>query len=181
MVELIKGEKVELKITEEQIKSRIKELAAKISEDFGDKEITLLCALKGSIFFLTDLARELGVNVRFDFLRASSYGNRTSSSGEVKLEHFEDSNFEGKNILIVEDIIDSGNTLSQVHKYISSKSPASIKLCSLLDKPSRREVHDITIDYLGFSVPDEFLVGYGLDYSERYRNLPYIGVLHFVD
>ena len=179
MVELVKGEKVELKITEEQIQTRIKELAAEISKDFGDTTMTLLCTLKGAIFFLTDLARELSPNIEIDFVKASSYGNRTKSDGVVQLEHFPGTELSGRNILIVEDIVDSGYTLQYLRKYINEQAPASLKLCALLDKPSRREVSDIKIDYLGFSVPDEFLVGYGLDYAQRYRNLPYIGVLHF--
>jgi len=179
MVELVKGEKVELRLTEAQIQARIKELAADISKDLGNKPLTLLCTLKGAIFFLTDLARELGPNIEIDFVKASSYGNRTESDGVVQLEHFPGTELSGRNVLIIEDIIDSGYTLSYLRKYIREQAPASVKLCALLDKPSRREVPDITIDYLGFSVPDEFLVGYGLDYDQKYRNLPYIGVLHF--
>jgi len=179
MVEIVKGEKVELRLTEEQIKTRIKEIAAEISKDFGDTPMTLLCTLKGAIFFLTDLARELSPNIEIDFVKASSYGNRTKSDGVVQLEHFPGTELSGRNILIVEDIVDSGYTLQYLRKYINEQAPASLKLCALLDKPSRREVSDIKIDYLGFSVPDEFLVGYGLDYAQRYRNLPYIGVLHF--
>ena len=179
MIEMVKGEKVELMFTEAQIQARVKEISAEIARDYGDQPLTLLGTLKGAVFFIADLARGLGANVEIDFIKASSYGNRTKSDGVVQLEHFPGTELSGRNVLIVEDIIDSGYTLSYLRKYINEQAPASLKICALLDKPSRREVPDIKIDYLGFSVPDEFLVGYGLDYAQRYRNLPYIGVLHF--
>ena len=180
MIELIKGEKIEMLITEEQIKKRVAELAAEIAQDFGDKPVTLLCTLKGAMFFLADLARGLGANVEIDFIKASSYGNRTKSDGVVQLEHFPGTILAGRHVVLVEDIVDSGYTVSYLRKYITEQGPASLKLCSLLDKPNRREVHGIKTDYLGFTIPDEFVVGYGLDYSQRYRNLPYIGILHFI-
>jgi len=178
MIKMHNGEKVEILINAEEIQARVKEVAAEIAADIGDEPITLLGTLKGAIFFLTDLARHLGSNVEIDFIKASSYGNRTKSDGVVQLEHFPGTVLAGRNIIIVEDIVDSGYTVKYLREYIQKEGPASIKICSLLDKPDRREVAAVKCDYLGFTVPDKFLVGYGLDYSQRYRNLPYIGVLH---
>lgn len=179
MEELFKGEKVELMITEDQIQARIKELAEEINRDLGDMPITLLCTLTGSLFFAADLARQLGPNVYIDFVKAASYGNRTESHGEVQLDYFPGSKLSGRHVLLVEDIIDTGHTMKKLRKHITAEGPLSLKICSLLDKPERRKIEGITINYLGFTIPDKFVVGYGLDYSEKYRNLPYIGVLHF--
>ena len=180
MTELVKGERIEVLLTEAQIQTRVKELAAEIARDFGDKPVTLLCTLNGAIFFLTDLAKGLGANVQIDFIKASSYGSQTESDGHVQLDHFHNTKLSGRHVLIIEDIIDTGHTISYLRKYILEQAPASLKICTLLDKPDRRKVKDITYDYLGFTIPDEFVVGYGLDYAQRYRNLPYIGILHFV-
>jgi len=180
MIELVKGEQIEVLLTEEKIKERVAELAAEIARDYEGKPVTLLCTLKGAMFLLADLARGMGANVEIDFIKASSYGNRTKSDGVVQLEHFPGTILAGRHVLLVEDIIDSGYTVSYLKKYINEQGVASLKLCALLDKPNRREVHGISADYLGFTIPDEFVVGYGLDYAQRYRNLPYIGILHFV-
>jgi len=181
MVEWVKGESVEMLLTEEQIKTRVTEIAKEITADFHGQPVTLLGTLKGSIFFLSDVARGLGANIEIDFIKASSYGNKSKSDGNVKIDHFPDTVLEGKNVIIMEDIIDSGHTAKNLTAYLGKLNPKSLKLCSLLDKPERREVEGVTCDYLGFTVPDKFLVGYGLDYAQRYRNLPYIGVLHFED
>lgn len=178
MLEFPNGEKVEELISEAAIKVRIKEIATQIKTDYENKPIMLLCTLKGAIFLLADLARELPPNVEIDFVKASSYGSKTQSDGVIELEHFPGTNLPGKNIIIIEDIIDSGHTLKSLCKYIKEQAPASLKVCSLLDKPERREVKNLTCDYLGFTIPDDFVVGYGLDYAQRYRNLPFIGILH---
>jgi len=179
MLEWIKGEKVEVLLTQQQISERVKEMADKISQDFAGQPITLLATLKGSVFFLADLARQINATVDIDFIKASSYGDRTKSDGVVELEHFPDTKLAGKNVIVLEDIIDTGYTMKYLHKYLMEQGPKSMKLCTLLDKPSRREVEGLSCDYVGFTVPDEFLVGYGLDYAQRYRNLPYVGILHF--
>ncbi|HHW03597.1 MAG TPA: hypoxanthine phosphoribosyltransferase [Thermoanaerobacterales bacterium] len=164
-------------ISEEQIKNRLKELGKQITEDYRDKENFLLVGvLKGAIIFMSDLIRHIDLPLQVDFMAVSSYGASTESSGVVRILKDLEENVEGKNLLIVEDIIDSGLTLSYMHSILKSRKPASIKICSLLDKPSRRKI-DIKVDYLGFEIPDYFVVGYGLDYDEKYRNLPYICVL----
>ena len=178
MINMHNGEKVEILISAEEIQARIKEVAAQIAANIGDEPTTLLGTLKGAIFFLTDLARHLGPNVEIDFIKASSYGNRTKSDGVVQLEHFPGTVLAGRNIIIVEDIVDTGYTVKYLQEYIAKEGPASVKVCTLLDKPERREAEGVKCDYTGFTVPDKFVVGYGLDYSQRYRNLPYIGVLH---
>ena len=172
------NEKVSELINEEVVKNRIKELASMISKDYEGKEITLICILKGSIFFTCDLAKRLTVPVKFDFMSVASYGSGTESSGRVKIVKDLDDPIEGKDVLVIEDIIDSGRTLSHLMKLLQVRNPNSIKLCTLLDKPDRRVV-DVNVDYTGFVIPDEFVVGYGLDYDQKYRNLPYIGVVSF--
>ena len=164
--------------SEEELKKRIAELGKEITEDYKDVKETIYCVgiLKGAVVFYTDLVRNINLPVHFDFMIASSYGNGTESSGSVKILKDLDYDVEGKHLIIIEDIIDSGTTMNYLMKYFRERKPKSVKLCSLLSKPSRRTV-DVNIDYCGYTVPDEFLVGYGLDYAEKYRNLPYIGVL----
>ena len=163
-------------LSEEQLSQKIAELGEEISKDFQGKEIVAICVLKGAILFMADLARAVKVPMALDFMAVSSYGNGTSTSGTVRILKDLDNSIEGKHVLVVEDIIDSGVTLKYLLKNLKSRKPASIKLCTLLNKPERRRV-EVDIDYCGFTVPDYFLVGYGLDYAEKYRNLPFIGIL----
>jgi hypoxanthine phosphoribosyltransferase len=172
------GESIEVLLTAEQINERLQTLADEITRDYGDKPLILLCALTGGVYFLSDLSRKLGHNATLDFIRASSYGDGTTSSGIVQLDCHPRLDLKGKDVLVVEDIIDTGNTLAFLKTYLQELGVASAKICALLDKPSRREV-DVKADYVGFTIPDEFVVGYGLDYAQRYRNLPYVGVLKF--
>lgn len=169
-------ETISVLIPEKEIEKRVCELAEQVSRDFEGKSITLICILKGGVMFLVDLAKRIRQNVEFDFMDVSSYGNGMESSGNIKINKDLENPIEGKNVVIVEDIIDSGRTLSYLYRYLKDKKPASLKICTLLDKPERR-VFDIKVDYTGFEIPDEFIVGYGLDYAEQYRNLPYIGIL----
>ncbi len=162
--------------TEEQIATIVREMGKKISEDYEGKNLLLVSVLKGSLVFMADLMRAITVPCSIDFLSVSSYGNGTTTSGEVRILKDLDSTLEGKDLLVVEDILDSGVTLSFLLKTLSARNPASIRLCTFLDKPERRRV-DIKADYIGASVPDKFIVGYGLDYAEKYRNVPFIGVL----
>lgn len=170
----MKIKKINVHLSEEQLDKRIREMAAQISADYGDEPITLICILKGSIFFTCDLAKRITNPVELDFMKVSSYGSGTTSSGRVKIEQDLDESIEGKNVLVVEDIIDSGRTLSYLFDILEKRGPKSLKLCTLLDKPDRR-VTDVKVDYVGFEIPDEFVVGYGLDYDQKYRDLPYIG------
>ena len=167
-------------IPEDKVDERIAQLGEQISRDYAGRQVHLIGILKGSIFFICELAKRITVPVTMDFMSVSSYGAGTKSSGVVKLIKDLDEPIEGKDVLVVEDIIDSGPTLSYLLKNLSSRNPASIRLCTLLDKPERREV-DVEVDYQGFSIPDEFVIGYGLDYDQRYRNLPYIGVLSLTE
>lgn len=164
--------------TEEQLKAKVKELGQQITTDYQDEQEEIFCVgiLKGASVFYTDLVREINLPVKFDFMIASSYGNGTSTTGAVKILKDLDYDIEGKHLIVIEDIIDSGTTMNYLLKYFQKRGAKTVKLCSLLSKPSRRTV-DVKIDYCGFEVPDEFIVGYGLDYAEVYRNLPYIGVL----
>lgn len=162
--------------TEEQIATIVQEMGKKISEDYEGKNLLLVSVLKGSLVFMADLMRAITVPCSIDFLSVSSYGNGTTTSGEVRILKDLDSTLEGKDLLVVEDILDSGVTLSFLLKTLSARNPASIRLCTFLDKPERRRV-DIKADYIGASVPDKFIVGYGLDYAEKYRNVPFVGVL----
>ncbi len=173
-------ETVRVLIPEEKVDERIAQLGAQISQDYAGRQVHLIGILKGSIFFICELAKRITVPVTMDFMSVSSYGAGTKSSGVVKLIKDLDEPVNGKDILVVEDIIDSGRTLSYLLKNLSDRQPASISLCTLLDKPERREV-DVEVDYQGFHIPDEFVVGYGLDYDQRYRNLPYIGVLSLTE
>lgn len=165
-------------ISEEKVVARIKELAEQVNKDYEGKSVTLVCILKGSIFFTCELAKYLTIPVTIDFMQCSSYGADTKSSGIVKLAKDLDEPILGKDIILIEDIIDSGRTLSHLFKLLSQREPASLALCTLLDKPSRRVV-EVDVKYTGFEIPDEFVVGYGLDYAQKMRNLPYIGVVEF--
>ena len=162
-------------ISKEQIEKRIKELGKQISDDYRDKNLLMIGVLKGSVVFMTDLMRALDINCKIDFMAASSYRSGTTS-GNLSIQMDLRKDVMGCDVLIAEDILDSGNTLSKVKELILSRKPASLKIVAFLDKPERRQV-DIKIDYTGFEVPDEFVVGYGLDFDENYRNLPFIGVL----
>ncbi|MCI2106457.1 MAG: hypoxanthine phosphoribosyltransferase [Intestinimonas sp.] len=162
--------------SEETLHQRVVEMAAQIDRDYAGKEPLLVSVLRGSFIFMADLTRCITLPCTVDFMAVSSYGTRTKSSGQVKMIKDLTESAEGKDILVVEDILDSGNTLSYLLELLKARKPASIRLCTLLDKPSRR-TKPVTADYSGFSIPDEFVVGYGLDYGEKYRNLPYIGVL----
>ena len=163
-------------IGEEQIDQRIREIAAQISEEYAKKEIRLICILKGSVFYTCELAKRLTIPVTLDFMSVSSYGSGTKSSGEVKIKKDLDESIEGLDVIVVEDIIDSGNTLARLLPILKERKPASIKVTTLLDKPSRRETQ-VDVDYVGFEIEDKFVVGYGLDYDQSYRDLPYIGVV----
>ena len=164
------SEKIKVLLSEEEVDARIRQIAAKISKDYAGKEIHMICVLKGGVFFTCELAKRITVPVSLDFMSVSSYGDDTKSSGVVKIVKDLDQPLIGKDVLIVEDIIDSGRTLSYL------RNPNSIHLCTLLDKPERR-VRDVKVDYCCFNIPDEFVVGYGLDYAQKYRNLPFIGVV----
>ena len=174
-------EKVDILISENEIHNRILEIADRINKDYEGEELTLICVLKGGVMFMCDLARRLNLSVRLDFMSVSSYGSETKSSGVVKIIKDLDDSIDGKNVLVVEDIIDSGNTLSYLIDILKKRGPKSVKLCTLLDKPSRREKKDVFVDYVCFEIEDRFVVGYGLDYDQRYRNLPYIGVMELSD
>lgn len=163
-------------ISEAEIRARTRELAQKISEDYKGKDLVLVCILKGGVTFLADLMREICIPHAIDFMAISSYGASTESSGVVRILKDLDRSIDGKHVLIVEDIIDTGRTLSYIIANLETRHPASVRICTLLSKPARREM-DIPLDYVGFEVPNEFVVGYGLDYAEKYRNLRFIGVL----
>jgi hypoxanthine phosphoribosyltransferase len=162
-------------VSEEAIQERVQELAADISRDYAGKTITLLCVLKGGLMFLCDLAKHITQPVEYDFMSVSSYGDATETSGIVRITKDLEESLEGKHVLIVEDIIDTGLTLNYLVKILQSRNPASLRICTLLTKPANRRV-EIPIDYVGFEVPNEFLVGYGLDYKQLYRNVPYVFV-----
>ena len=170
--------KVRELISQEAVESRIKEIAAQISKEYEGKEIVLVCILKGSIFFTCELAKYITVPVTIDFMQCSSYGSGTESTGIIKIVKDLDETITGKHVVVIEDIIDSGRTLSHLAKILSQREPASMKICTLLDKPDRRVV-EVDAAYTGFVIPDKFVVGYGLDYAQRMRNLPYIGVVEF--
>ncbi|MGN0379802.1 MAG: hypoxanthine phosphoribosyltransferase [Butyrivibrio sp.] len=172
-------ERVEVLLTEEQVNKRIAELGKQISEDYKGRTIHMICILKGGAPFMCELAKRITTDVSLDFMSVSSYGGGTNSSGIVKIVKDLDEPLEGKDVIIVEDIIDSGRTLSHLLEIFKKRNPSSIKICTLLDKPERRVVKDVNVDYVGFKVPDEFVVGYGLDYDQKYRNLPYIGIVKF--
>ena len=162
--------------SEEELKNRVAEIAAQIDRDYAGKEPLLISVHRGSFVFMADLVRQIHLPCTVDFMAVSSYGAGTSSSGQVKIIKDLSEQIEGKDLIVVEDILDSGNTLSYLLQILQARHPASVRLCTLLDKPSRR-VKEVELHYAGFSIPDYFVVGYGLDYAEKYRNLPYIGVL----
>ncbi len=163
-------------VSEQELKDKVIALGAQISKDYEGRPLLLVSVLKGSVVFMADLMRAITIPARIDFMSVSSYGSGTKSLGVVKIIKDLDLNIEGYDLLIVEDILDSGNTLSYLKENLASRGPRSIRICTLLDKPERRTA-DVKADYIGFQVPDEFVVGYGLDYDEKYRNLPFIGVL----
>ena len=171
------AEKISVLLSEEEVDKRIKEIGEMVSKDYEGKNIHLICVLKGGVFFMTELAKRITVPVSMDFMAISSYGADTKSSGIIKIVKDLDESITGKDVLVVEDIVDSGRTLSYLLDMLKDRKPNSLKLCTLLDKPDRRVI-DVNVDYTGFSIPDEFVVGYGLDYAQKYRNLPYIGVVH---
>ena len=163
-------------LTNEQITERVKELAAKLDKLYEGRNAVAVCILKGSVVFFTDLVRNMKTSLTMDFMRVSSYGSGTKSSGEVRILQDLSTDIKGRDVLIVEDIIDSGNTLYNLKKILNERAPASVNIVTLLDKPQRREV-PMEPEYTGFEIEDEFVIGYGLDYDEEYRNLPYVGVL----
>ncbi|MDY3367078.1 hypoxanthine phosphoribosyltransferase [Zhenhengia yiwuensis] len=163
-------------LSEAEIVAKVKELGDKLTEEYRGKELLVVGILKGSNVFMSDLIRQINIPLKIDFMMVSSYGNATESTGVVKIIKDIEQSISGKHLLIVEDIIDSGLTLKYLKEMLETRKPASIKLCTLLDKPARRK-ENVDVDYVGFEMPDEFLVGYGIDYAEYYRNLPYIGVL----
>lgn len=164
-------------VTEEELKAKVTELGAQITKDYQGKKLLLVSVLKGSVIFMADLMRAIDLYCQIDFMNVSSYGSGVKTSGTVKIVKDLDVDIRGYDVLIVEDILDSGMTLSYIKKILLEREPNSIRICTLLDKPERRQVDDIKADYKGFQIPDKFVVGYGLDYDEIYRNLPYIGVL----
>lgn len=170
------SETIRVMITENEVDEKIEAMGRQISKDYEGRQVHMICILKGGVFFTCELAKRISVPVSLDFMSVSSYGDGTESSGVVKIDKDLDESLEGKDLLIVEDIIDSGRTLNYLIEVLKQRNPRSVKLCTLLDKPERR-VKDVKVDYVGFNIPDEFVVGYGLDYQQRYRNLPYIGVV----
>lgn len=170
------SEIINVLISEEDVDKKIAEIGAQISKEYKGSAVHLICVLKGSIFFTCELAKRITVPVTLDFMSVSSYGDGTESTGRVKIAKDLDEGIEGKHVIVIEDIIDSGRTLSYLMTLLQARKPESLKLCTLLDKPERR-VSDIDVDYVGFQIPDKFVVGYGLDYAQKYRNLPYIGVI----
>ena len=172
------SDKVRVLLSEEEVDQKISELGAKISRDYEGKSVHMICILKGGAWFMCELSKRMTVPVSCDFMSVSSYGSGTESSGVIKINKDLDEPLDGKDVLIVEDIVDSGRTLSHLCDLLKHRNPASIRICTLLDKPSRR-VKAVNVDYTAFQIPDEFVVGYGLDYDQKYRTLPYIGVVEF--
>ena len=171
------ADKIRVLLTEEEVDKRINEVAEQINKDYAGKSVHLICILKGGVFFTCELAKRLNMPVSMDFMSVSSYGDDTKSSGVVKIVKDLDQPLEGRDVLIVEDIIDSGRTLAYLIEVLKQRGPKDIHLCTLLDKPERRVKKQVKVDYTCFTIPDEFVVGYGLDYDQKYRNLPYIGVV----
>lgn len=172
------AEHIKVLLSEEEVDARIQAIGDQISKDYAGKQVHLVCVLKGGSFFMCELAKRITVPVSLDFMSVSSYGSDTKSSGVVKIVKDLDEPLQGKEVLVVEDIVDSGRTLSYLMEMLRDRGPKSLRLCTLLDKPDRRVI-DVNVDYTGFQIPDEFVVGYGLDYDQKYRNLPYIGVVEF--
>lgn len=175
------AEHVRIMLQEEAVRDRIREVAEQINADYGDTPLHLICILKGGAMFMCELAKRLTMPVSFDFMSVSSYGGSTSSSGVVRIVKDLDESLEGKHVLIVEDIIDTGRTLAYLMELLQKRGPKDIHLCTLLDKPERRVKKQVKVDYTCFTIPDEFVVGYGLDYDQKYRNYPFIGVVEFDD
>lgn len=173
-------EKISVLISKEDIDLKIRQMAEQISKDYAGREIHMICVLRGGVFFMCELAKHITIPVSLDFMSVTSYGSDTKSSGVVKIVKDLDDPIEGKHVIVVEDIIDSGRTLSYLMELLRDRKPASLSLCTMLDKPECRIV-DVDVDYTGFQIPDEFVVGYGLDYAQKYRNLPYIGVVELLD
>ena len=173
-------ENIRVLLTEEEVNKKINEVAAQINADYAGKSVHLICVLKGGVFFMCELAKRINVPVSMDFMSVSSYGDDTKSSGIVRIVKDLDESLMGKHVIIVEDIVDSGRTLAYLKELLMDRGPKDIKICTLLDKPSRR-VKAVHVDYTCFAIPDEFVVGYGLDYAQKYRNLPYIGVVEGVE
>lgn len=172
------SEHIKVLLPEGDVDARIQAIGEQISRDYEGKQVHLICVLKGGSFFMCELAKRITVPVSMDFMAVSSYGSGTKSGGVVKIVKDLDDPIQGKDVLVVEDIVDSGRTLSYLLEMLWARNPSSLRLCTLLDKPERRVV-DVNVDYTGFQIPDKFVVGYGLDYDQRYRNLPYIGVVEF--
>ncbi len=172
------AERINVLLSEEEVNARIKAIGEQISKDYEGRQIHMICVLKGGTFFMCELAKRITVPVSLDFMAVSSYGGDTKSSGVVKIVKDLDESIKDKDVLVVEDIVDSGRTLSYLMEMLRDREPASLRLCTLLDKPDRRVVQ-VPVDYTGFQIPDEFVVGYGLDYAQKYRNLPYIGIVSF--
>ena len=172
------AEKISVLISEQDVDARIAEIGAQISKDYEGKSVHLICILKGSVFFMCELAKRIEVPVSMDFMAISSYGADTKSSGVIKIVKDLDESLKDKHVIVIEDIVDSGNTLSYLLEMLNDRKPASLRLCTLLDKPERRR-KPVHVDYTGFQIPDEFVVGYGLDYDQKYRNLPYVGIVKF--
>lgn len=171
------SDKISVMYDEETVNKRIQEIGAQISKEYEGKEILLICVLKGATFFACELAKRITVPVQIEFMKCSSYGNETESSGVVKITQDLDQPIRNKHVIVIEDIVDTGRTLSYLLELLGKRDPASIKLCTLLDKPERR-VTNVKVDYTGFQIPDEFVVGFGLDYAQNYRNLPFVGIIH---
>ena len=168
------ADKINVLLSEQDVNARIAELGAQISKDYEGKQVHLVCVLKGGSFFMCELAKRITVPVSLDFMSISSYGSDTKSSGVVKIVKDLDESIKDKDVIVVEDIVDSGRTLSYLLEMLRDRGPRSLSLCTLLDKPERRVI-DVKVDYTGFEIPDEFVVGYGLDYDQKYRHLPFIG------
>lgn len=173
-------ERVDVLLSNEEIAKRLDEMAAEINAKYNGEQVELICALKGAAVMIVELAKRLTMPVTMNFMDVSSYGNSTESSGNIKVLYDLDEDIAGKNVLLVEDIIDTGRTLSHLREMLLKRNPKTFELCTLLDKPDRRVV-EVPVDYVGFVIPDAFVVGYGLDYQQRYRNLDYVGVMSFVE
>ena len=174
------AEKLNIMITEEEIDNRIREIAEQINEDYKAEDVHLVCVLRGGSFFMCELAKRISRPVTLDFISCSSYGNETKSSGVVRIVKDLSDPITDKNVIVIEDVVDTGRTLNYLLEMLKGRHPKSLKLCSLLDKPSRRVV-EVETDYIGFTIPDKFVVGYGLDYAQKYRNLPYIAEVELSD
>ncbi|MCL2217690.1 MAG: hypoxanthine phosphoribosyltransferase [Defluviitaleaceae bacterium] len=179
MYEMAKGENVEVLFSAAEIAARIKEVAKEITKDYAGKDVVLLGTLKGAVHFLSDLIREIPLILEIDFIKVSSYDGGTSSTGTVTMEYTPSTSLAGRHVILVEDIIDTGNSVAMMKKYLLEQGVASLKLCALMDKPAHREAEGLHIDYLCFTIPSCFVLGYGLDYAQKYRNLSYIGIMKF--